>query len=174
MITEPAAEAWDRELDHLFTTIGHHLSRVEPRRRMRDHVRGLLAPVARENSWQLAGHVGHATENCQFGVFAAYAGTAGRALVDRELYLPKSWTEDRDRCRAAKVPDQREFAAENTLVATVVRKAPASPLPIAWVTADAAYGSGMPQNAARRTGRRSAWTLLAPALTTPPGAFEGC
>jgi SRSO17 transposase len=43
------------------------------------------------------------------GVFAAYATSRGRALVDRELYLPKSWTEDRDRCRAAKVPDEREF-----------------------------------------------------------------
>nr|WP_254410029.1 transposase [Streptomyces sp. AC495_CC817] len=53
------------------------------------------------------------TENCQIGVFAAYAGTAGRALADRELYLPTSWTDDRDRCRAAKVPDQREFATKH-------------------------------------------------------------
>ncbi|WP_413254378.1 transposase [Streptomyces europaeiscabiei] len=76
----------------------------------------------------------------QIGVFAAYASTAGRALVDRELYLPKSWTDDRDRCRAAKVPDEREFATKNTLAATIVRRALASPLPVAWVTADAAYG----------------------------------
>jgi SRSO17 transposase len=33
------------------------------------------------------------TENCQIGVFAAYTSSRGRALVDRELYLPKSWTE---------------------------------------------------------------------------------
>ncbi|MFG2295942.1 hypothetical protein [Streptomyces sp. NPDC048603] len=39
MITDQA-EAWDRNLDHLFTTIGHHFGRVEPRRRMRDYVRG--------------------------------------------------------------------------------------------------------------------------------------
>ncbi|GAA3882780.1 hypothetical protein GCM10023084_39620 [Streptomyces lacrimifluminis] len=51
MITEQAAETWDRDLDHLFTTIGHHFGRVEPRRRMRDYVRALLAPVARKNSW---------------------------------------------------------------------------------------------------------------------------
>ena len=37
-------------------------------------------------------------ENCQL-VFLAYATGKGRALVDRELYLPKSWTDDRDRCR---------------------------------------------------------------------------
>ncbi|MDQ0936690.1 SRSO17 transposase [Streptomyces turgidiscabies] len=58
--------------------------------------------------------------------------------MDRELHLPKSWTDDRDRCRAAKIPGEREFATKNTLAATTVRRAPASPLPIAWVTADAA------------------------------------
>ncbi|MCX5506081.1 hypothetical protein OG887_44720 (plasmid) [Streptomyces sp. NBC_00053] len=44
MITEPAAETWDHDLDHLFTTIGHHFGRVEPRRRMRDYVRALPEP----------------------------------------------------------------------------------------------------------------------------------
>lgn len=88
---------------------------------------------------QYSGTAGR-TENCQIGVFAAYASTAGRALVDRELYLPKSWTDDRDRCRAAKVPDEREFATKNTIAAAIVRRVLASPLPIAWVTADAAYG----------------------------------
>ncbi|MEU9671719.1 transposase [Streptomyces bobili] len=48
-------------MDHLFTTIGHRFGVVEPRRRMRDYVRALLAPVARKNSWQLAEHAGHAT-----------------------------------------------------------------------------------------------------------------
>ncbi|WP_329538561.1 transposase (plasmid) [Streptomyces sp. NBC_01450] len=48
-------------MDDLFTTIGHRFGRVEPRRRMRDYVRGLLAPVARKNSWQLAEHAGHLT-----------------------------------------------------------------------------------------------------------------
>ncbi|GAA1160172.1 hypothetical protein GCM10009654_15500 [Streptomyces hebeiensis] len=47
------------------------------------------------------------TENCQIGVFAAYASAVGRALVGREVYLPKSWTDDRGQCRAAKVPDER-------------------------------------------------------------------
>uniref|UniRef100_UPI00374DAFA4 hypothetical protein n=1 Tax=Streptomyces asiaticus TaxID=114695 RepID=UPI00374DAFA4 len=54
MITEHAAGQWDRELDALFVTIGHRFGRVVLRRRMRDYVRGLLAPVARKNSWQLA------------------------------------------------------------------------------------------------------------------------
>jgi SRSO17 transposase len=45
-------------------------------------------------------------------VFAAYSTTHGRALVDRESYLPKSWTDDRDRCRAAHIPDDRVFATK--------------------------------------------------------------
>ncbi|MGP3972385.1 IS701 family transposase [Streptomyces sp. 6N223] len=80
------------------------------------------------------------TENCQIGVFAAYTSPTGRALVDRELYLPKSWTQDADRCRAAKVPEQRGFATKGDLAKAMVARALASPLPIAWVTADAAYG----------------------------------
>ena len=60
-MTTEQAETWDRDLDDLFTTIGHHFGRVEPRRRMRDYVRALLAPVARKNSWQLAEHAGHTT-----------------------------------------------------------------------------------------------------------------
>jgi SRSO17 transposase len=172
---------------------------------MRDYVRGLLAPVARKNSWQLAEQAGHSTpdglqhllagskweaddirddlqeyvagklgegdgvliiddtgfikkgttsagvqrqysgtagrtENCQIGVFAAYASARGRALVDRELYLPKSWTEDRERCRTTKVPDEREFATKGELARHMVLRALVSPLPITWVTADGAYG----------------------------------
>ncbi|MFJ4866861.1 IS701 family transposase [Streptomyces sp. NPDC088748] len=80
------------------------------------------------------------TENCQIGVFAAYATTRGRALVDRELYLPKSRTDDRDRCRAVKVSDERGFATKGELAKRLVLRALASELPIAWVTADAAYG----------------------------------
>ncbi|MFE1584913.1 hypothetical protein ACFW6Q_04365 [Streptomyces sp. NPDC058737] len=54
MITEYAAAQWDLELDDLFLTTGHRFGRAELRRRMRNYVRGLLAPVARKNSWQLA------------------------------------------------------------------------------------------------------------------------
>ncbi len=49
-------------------------------------------------------------ENCQIGTFLAYASAKGRALIDRELYLPQSWTTDRDRCADAAVPDEVAFA----------------------------------------------------------------
>jgi SRSO17 transposase len=79
-------------------------------------------------------------DNCQIGVFAAYATGRGRALVDRELYLPKSWTMDRERCRAAKIPDEREFATKGELARDIVRRCVAAGLPASWVTADEAYG----------------------------------
>ncbi|MFJ8871522.1 IS701 family transposase [Streptomyces sp. NPDC102473] len=80
------------------------------------------------------------TENCQIGVFAAYATTRGHALVDRELYLPKSWTDDPERCRAARMPESRPFATKNELARTLVLRAQAGPLPVTWVAAGAAYG----------------------------------
>lgn len=88
---------------------------------------------------QYSGTAGR-TENCQIGVFAAYATPKGRTLVDRELYLPQSWTGDRERCRAAKIPEEREFATKGDLAKTLVTRTLASDLPIAWVTADSAYG----------------------------------
>jgi SRSO17 transposase len=88
---------------------------------------------------QYSGTAGR-TENCQIGVFAAYASAKGRALVDRELYLPKSWTSDAARCRAARVPDSRGFATKGELARAMILRALASPLPVAWVTGDCAYG----------------------------------
>ena len=44
-------------------------------------------------------------------MFLAYASGFGHALIDRELYLPRSWTEDRERCREAGIPEETEFAS---------------------------------------------------------------
>src|SRR5215467_8027256 len=62
-------------------------------------------------------------ENCQLGVFCAYVTGTGRALVDRELYLPKSWTDDRDRCRAAAVADDVQFATKPELARLMLGRA---------------------------------------------------
>ncbi len=69
--------------------------------------------------------------------------------MDRELYLPKSWTPDPDRCAAAKIPEQREFATKGDLAKAMVVRALASPLPTAWVTADSAYGQEWRTSATR-------------------------
>ncbi|MER5532002.1 transposase [Streptomyces sp. NPDC002677] len=71
-------------------------------------------------------------DNCQIGVFATYATDSGRALVDRELYLPTSWTEDRERCQAAKIPDERVFVTKGELAKAMARRCIAAGLPAAW------------------------------------------
>jgi SRSO17 transposase len=54
-------------------------------------------------------------ENCQIGVFLAYASARGHTLLDRELYLPKSWTDNQERCREAHVPEGITFATKPEL-----------------------------------------------------------
>jgi SRSO17 transposase len=88
---------------------------------------------------QYSGTAGR-TENCQIGTFLAYASPHGHALIDRELYLPASWTEDRDRCRAAGIPDEVEFATKPRQLMAMLARAFAAGVPFAWVTADEAYG----------------------------------
>jgi SRSO17 transposase len=79
-------------------------------------------------------------ENCQLGVFLAYTTSKGRTLIDRELYLPKSWTGDRDRCREAAIPDEVEFATKTVLAQDMLARALDAGVPAGWATADEAYG----------------------------------
>jgi SRSO17 transposase len=88
---------------------------------------------------QYSGTAGR-TENCQIGVFLAYASVHGHALIDRELYLPQSWTEDRDRCRAAGIPDDVAFATKPQLALAMLARAVEAGMPFAWFTADEVYG----------------------------------
>ena len=80
-------------------------------------------------------------ENSQIGVFLAYAGAKGSALIDRALYLPKEWTTDSKRCREAGVPEGTEFATKIVLAKRMIERATTAGLPVKWVTADAVYGS---------------------------------
>ena len=79
-------------------------------------------------------------ENCQVGTFLAYASCKGRALVDRELYLPESWTGDRERCRAAGVPDRVEFSTKPRQAQDMIAAAITAGVPFRWLSADEAYG----------------------------------
>lgn len=88
---------------------------------------------------QYSGTAGR-TENCQIGVFLAYATGRGRTLIDRRLYLPASWADDRERCRQAGIDDSVAFATKVAMAKVMVRKAIADRVPSGWVTADAAYG----------------------------------
>src|SRR6202035_920464 len=88
---------------------------------------------------QYSGTAGR-TENCQVGVFLAYASARGHALIDRELYLPQSWTDDPERCRAAGIPDDVEFATKPRQAQEMIARTIAAGVPFAWFTADETYG----------------------------------
>lgn len=79
-------------------------------------------------------------DNCQVAVFAAYASHRGRALVDRELYLPKGWMDDPERCRAAGIPAEREFATKPQIARTLLARLVEAGVPARWIAADEAYG----------------------------------
>jgi SRSO17 transposase len=95
---------------------------------------------------QYTGTAGKVT-NCQLGVFLAYAGPKGRALVDRELYLPRSWTGDQERLAAAGVPGEAVFRTKPQLLELMIGRAVAAGVPFGWVTADEAYGDNGPLRA---------------------------
>src|SRR5215208_4562776 len=79
-------------------------------------------------------------DNCQIGVFLAYATPAGRALIDREPYLPRAWTDDRERARAAGIPDEVGFATKPELARRMLSRALEAGVPAGWLTADEVYG----------------------------------
>jgi SRSO17 transposase len=99
------------------------------------------AGVARQYSGT-AGRI----ENCQIGVFLAYAAPAGRTFIDRELYLPKAWIEDRDRCAEAGIGPDVPFQTKPELAVAMLTRALDAGVPAGWVAADEIYG----QNAGLR------------------------
>jgi SRSO17 transposase len=200
---------WAAGLEEVHARIASRFARSEPRERVAEYVRGLLAPVERKNSWTLAEQAGEATpdgmqrllaaadwdadavrddlreyvidhlgdpravlvvdetgflkkgsksagvarqysgtagriENCQIGVFLAYAangnGSGNRTFIDRELYLPKVWTEDRDRCAEAGIDVDVEFATKPELAIRMLTRAFDAGVPAGWVTGDEVYG----------------------------------
>ncbi|KUN89373.1 IS701 family transposase [Streptomyces griseoruber] len=185
--------------------IAGRFARVEPRRRVRRLVSGLLSDLPRKNCWTLAEHAGDATpdgmqhllhrakwdadairddirgyvvehlhdteavlvvdetgdlkkgtatvgvqrqytgtagriENAQVAVYLVYSASRGHAAIDRALYVPRSWTEDPDRCRRAGIPDGLAFATKPQLAARMVQRALDAGTPARWVAGDEVYG----------------------------------
>jgi SRSO17 transposase len=198
--------SWADELQSLAESIGHHFPRSEPRQRALAYLKGLLSPVERKNSWQIAEqagdpapyavqhllgraqwsadavrddlrsyvveHLAHSDgvlildetgflkkgsksagvarqysgtagriENCQIGVFLVYASSKGRTFLDRELYLPKAWTEDAQRCKAAAIPEEVKFATKLQLGRRMLHRAFAADVKAKWVCGDSVYGN---------------------------------
>jgi SRSO17 transposase len=94
------------------------------------------AGVARQYSGT-AGRI----ENCQIGVFLAYASRKGHALIDRALYLPEAWCADAERRAEAAIPEDVVFATKPVLARQMIDRALDAGIPCAWVLGDEVYGS---------------------------------
>jgi SRSO17 transposase len=90
---------------------------------------------------QYTGSAGKIT-NCQIGVFACYVSRHGHAFIDRALYLPKEWTDDRVRLKAAHVPRDVGFATKPKIARRMIAGAIAAKVPFSFVAADSVYGTG--------------------------------
>lgn len=80
-------------------------------------------------------------ENCQVGVFLSYATSQGRALIDRELYIPQDWFKDTLRCKEAGLPDTLEFKKKPELAQEMLQRAFDNGIKPAWVLGDEVYSS---------------------------------
>jgi SRSO17 transposase len=199
-------ERWLTELDGLLGTVGARVGRVEPRKRLRQFVIGMMAGLPRVNCWTLAVHAGELhprgmqrflseavwdhdglltdvqdwalaqlgerdailvidetgdvkkgshtvgvqrqytgtagrIENAQVAVYLTYTSNAGHTLMDRALYVPRSWAGDEARRRRAGIPAQVAFATKPALAAGMIKKAYAAGWPASWVAGDEVYGA---------------------------------
>jgi len=229
---------WREQFDELMGRIAGRFARVEPRRRARAFVLGLLSGLRRKNCWTIAEQAGDTTpdgmqhllaaarwdadavrddlrsyvidhlgcpgavlvvdetgdvkkgrasagvqrqysgtagrvENCQVAVFLSYAGPTGHALIDRELYLPRSWIADLARCAAAGIPARTAFATKPVLARRMIGRALDAGTPAAWVTGDEVYGAD-PHLRADLERRRVGYVLAVAASHTVATAAGTC
>jgi len=101
---------------------------------------------------QYTGSAGKIT-NCQIGVFASYVSRHGHAFIDRALYLPKAWTNNRDRMARSHVSKNTGFATKPALALAMIERAIASGVPFSWVAADSVYGVGDIEMALKRAAK---------------------
>jgi DDE superfamily endonuclease len=109
-------------------------------------------------------------ENAQVAVYLGYAAPRGHALIDRELYLPKSWTDDRDRCAAAGIPATVTFATKPQLAKRMIERAAGAAVPFAWVAGDEVYGDNGPLRTWLETRRIAHVLAVARDHRVPAGA----
>jgi SRSO17 transposase len=101
---------------------------------------------------QYTGSAGKIT-NCQIGVFAAYVSDQGCTFIDRQLYLPKDWTNKPERRTAAQVPDTIRFVTKPEIAAQMIERAITAGVPFDWVATDTIYGVGSIEMQLRRAGK---------------------
>jgi SRSO17 transposase len=206
-VTTADLEVWQSEFEQVCARFEGRWFRTESREHFQQYLRGLLAPLARKNSWTISEFTGERRptaiqrfinltpwdadglrdevrayameyfaddravliadptgfakkgrksagvqrqysgtlgriDNCQIGVFLAYANTRGdRVLIDRELYMPEdSWCADPVRRAEAHVPDELRFATRPQQVQAMIARTLAAGMPFAWFAADEEFG----------------------------------
>ncbi|WP_245508943.1 IS701 family transposase [Bradyrhizobium nanningense] len=117
---------------------------------------------------QYTGSAGKIT-NCQIGVFASYVSRHGHAFIDRALYLPKEWTGDPARLKAAHVPSDERFATKPKIARQMIARAIVAKVPFSFVAADSVYGTGEIETHLRKAGKGMFW-VLRPIMCSVPGA----
>src|SRR3954451_17652556 len=105
-------------------------------------------------------------ENAQVAVYLGDASRRGHAMIDRELYLPRSWTADADRCTAAGVPADVEFATKPALATALISRALDAGVPAGWVTPM--------RSTAPIRGWAAAWSSAGSAMCWRSPATGGC
>lgn len=195
---------WPQAFEEIENRIHHLFAQYQSRERAMQYIKGLLSPVERKNSWQLAEAAGekdpyriqyllgkadwdvdamrddliryvgdhvhddavlvvdetgflkkgtHSAgvarqysgtagriENSQIGVFAAYVTEKDHILIDRELYLPREWTEDEKRRSSAGIPPERKFFSKPKLAKEMIERILSSGLAFKWAAGDSVYG----------------------------------
>lgn len=104
-------------------------------------------------------------ENCQVGVFLAYASETGTAFIDRELFLPQEWAGDeagdKKRRDQGRVPEDRTFLTKPQLAERMLERTFEAGVQAAWVTADTVYSSGKVRQLLEK--RQQPYVLAVPA-----------
>jgi SRSO17 transposase len=103
-------------------------------------------------------------DNCQVAVLFGYRSPRGYGLLDKRLYLPKSWCQDPARRERAQVPKEVRFQTKPQLATQMLRNALKQGLPLRWVTADEVYGNN--PKFRRTVSDAGLWYVLAVASNT--------
>ena len=80
-------------------------------------------------------------ENCQIGVFMNYAVNDKFCCIDRKLYIPKQWTDDKERCSKAGIPKEYQFRTKTEMALEMIKRAYENGIPFQWVAGDSVYGA---------------------------------
>jgi SRSO17 transposase len=105
------------------------------------------------------------TENCIVTVHLGYARGDFHCLLDGELFLPESWSADRDRCRGARIPDDVVYRPKWKIALELLDRARGNGVVFEWLTFDEGYG-GKPEFLRELEGRRQVFVAEVPRTFT--------